>query len=465
MYTIRRIFTPLIVPAVLIALAATIVGKWSSVLVMIHELDEFWAFLVISPILPYVFLLGGFVIGWRYNNAGLVCTTMTLAMAYYALAHASSSAWSEAAGSRTGMVGTVMILLPLNLACQSLLTKRRVLTPAGAVAAALLFIQAVAVMLLHHNPTQAALQRGSGADWLIGGFHDSFGALSQLLSHDFLFEGRSIPTAGLLVFAVAIIFCLLRYVRTGDIRIAGTFCALISILLAFAAINPVPAVPVYFCVTGIILISTTFESSYSMAYIDELTGLPARRSLNETLLNLGRKYAIAMIDVDHFKQFNDVYGHKIGDQVLRTIALRLSNISGGAKTFRYGGEEFTAIFPGKNVREAAPHLEKFRKALENTPFAIRRKRKADGGAAPAPGATDGHEQVHVTVSIGLAALGESLPDAEKVLKAADKMLNAAKQAGRNRCCVLLPKKGASASRPLSSPAATAGAAVKAPSPR
>jgi diguanylate cyclase (GGDEF)-like protein len=74
-------------------------------------------------------------------------------------------------------------------------------------------------------------------------------------------------------------------------------------------------------------------------YIDELTGLQGRRSLNETLYNLGRKYAIAMIDVDHFKKFNDTYGHKTGDQVLKMIAYKLERISGGAKTFRYGGEE------------------------------------------------------------------------------------------------------------------------------
>jgi diguanylate cyclase (GGDEF)-like protein len=174
-----------------------------------------------------------------------------------------------------------------------------------------------------------------------------------------------------------------------------------------------------------------------MAYLDELTGLPGRRSLNETRLNLGRKYAIAMMDVDHFKQFNDVYGHKVGDQVLRTIASRLANITGGAKTFRYGGEEFTAIFPGKTVREAAPHVEKFRRALEATPFVIRKKKAASAG-----GGSYGNEQVHVTVSIGLASPNLNLTDPEKVLKAADKMLNTAKQAGRNRCCVLLPKKAA-----------------------
>ena len=58
-----------------------------------------------------------------------------------------------------------------------------------------------------------------------------------------------------------------------------------------------------------------------MAYVDELTGLPGRRSLDQTLINLGKKYSIAMIDIDHFKKFNDTYGHDTGDQVLKIIDL------------------------------------------------------------------------------------------------------------------------------------------------
>ena len=441
MNTIKRIFSPLILPTILISLAAIVVSKWSGVLVIIHESQEFWAFLVIIPWLPYAFLAAGFIMGWRYNNAGLVCSTLTLALAYYALANVHSAALSPATGARGGMIGTVMVLLPLNLGCQAILTKRRVLSPGGLVAVVLLLVQVVLVVLLHHSAAQEAVNGGRAAAWLGSKIGDGLAAFSRILSGDYLFKGKGLPTACIFAFGLSILFSLFRYVRTGDIRTAGTFCGLIAILLAFVAINPVPALSIYFCVCGLILITTTFEASFSMAYLDELTGLPGRRSLNETLLNMGRKYSIAMMDVDHFKQFNDVYGHKVGDQVLRTIAARLANIGGAAKTFRYGGEEFTAIFPGKGVREAAPHVEKFRRALEATPFVIRRQKTASEG-----GGNNGYEQVHVTVSIGLASPNLNLTDPEKVLKAADKMLNTAKQAGRNRCCVLLPKKGADAKK-------------------
>jgi len=77
-------------------------------------------------------------------------------------------------------------------------------------------------------------------------------------------------------------------------------------------------------------------TSYRMAYHDDLTGLPGRRAMNEVLLQLGSRYAMAMVDVDHFKRFNDTYGHDVGDQVLRMVASRLGVVSAAGKLFDTG---------------------------------------------------------------------------------------------------------------------------------
>jgi diguanylate cyclase (GGDEF)-like protein len=194
-----------------------------------------------------------------------------------------------------------------------------------------------------------------------------------------------------------------------------------------------PSPRIYFSAAGLALLISAVESSFSMAYIDELTGLMGRRSLNEELVNLSRKYVIAMIDIDHFKKFNDQYGHKTGDQVLKMIASKLKNITGGTKVFRYGGEEFTAIFPGKEIEEAVPHLDIYRKIIESTPFMIRGKERRHKSAKNrVEGTSKGQKSVTVTVSIGAAAPGKDLTSPEKVLKEADKMLYNAKKAGRNR---------------------------------
>jgi PleD family two-component response regulator len=137
--------------------------------------------------------------------------------------------------------------------------------------------------------------------------------------------------------------------------------------------------------------------------------------------------------VDHFKKFNDTFGHKAGDQVLKMIASRLGKISGGAKTFRYGGEEFTAIFAGKAAEDAISHIEDFREAIGSTPFIVRdckRRRKKKNDCCRKN--SSNRKPVKVTVSIGLASPGGGKTDPEKVITAADKKLYTAKKRGRNR---------------------------------
>jgi len=198
----------------------------------------------------------------------------------------------------------------------------------------------------------------------------------------------------------------------------------------------------YFGVAGFILASCIIENSYSLAYQDELTGLNSRRAFNDALVRLKHPFAIAVVDIDHFKSINDTYGHDTGDQVLRLVASRLARVSGGGETFRVGGEEFTILFPGRMAKDTADHLELLRLNVEGAAFRVRKgddRRKAPREAdrrAPgtrkvkaAPVSTSGF--LSVTVSIGLA---ESHPRAaaDEVIEQADKALYRAKQGGRNR---------------------------------
>src|SRR5260370_31659947 len=78
-----------------------------------------------------------------------------------------------------------------------------------------------------------------------------------------------------------------------------------------------------------------------------------------------------MMDVDHFKLFNDTHGHHIGDQVLKLVAARLAAIEGGGTSYRYGGEEFCVLFSERTLDQALPHLEQLRKDIENYKMAVR----------------------------------------------------------------------------------------------
>ncbi|HKJ92697.1 MAG TPA: GGDEF domain-containing protein, partial [Longimicrobiales bacterium] len=121
----------------------------------------------------------------------------------------------------------------------------------------------------------------------------------------------------------------------------------------------------------LILVASAVEDAYALAYRDGLTGLASRRALNEAVSGLRGRYVAVMVDVDHFKAFNDRWGHDAGDQVLRMVAQRLRQTAGGGRVFRYGGEEFTLLFPGRRLDDVRPVLENVRRSVAETPFTVR----------------------------------------------------------------------------------------------
>ncbi len=191
---------------------------------------------------------------------------------------------------------------------------------------------------------------------------------------------------------------------------------------------------ILFSAAAIALIIGLLRSSFEMAYRDELTGLLGRRALNEKLLALGRSYTIAMLDVDHFKKFNDTHGHDVGDDVLKIVARHINRVAGGGTPYRYGGEEFCIIFPGKTLKSCTPHLETVRLAIRDYPIALRDKsnrplssKEGTAKRRSKPRA----KTVSVTISIGVAERTPDINDPQQVLKTADDALYRAKQQGRN----------------------------------
>ena len=190
----------------------------------------------------------------------------------------------------------------------------------------------------------------------------------------------------------------------------------------------------FMAAAGAILVVSLLEESHSLAFRDTLTGLPGRRALEERLRSLDGRYTIAMVDIDHFKKFNDEHGHDIGDQVLKLVAARLAEVGGGGRAYRYGGEEFSVFFPRATVDEALPHLEAVRRSIEEYRMAIRapdRPKNAEDGTRRRGNGGSGHF-VSLTVSIGASSPGGRRGTPSQVLKAADQALYRAKQSGRNR---------------------------------
>lgn len=189
-----------------------------------------------------------------------------------------------------------------------------------------------------------------------------------------------------------------------------------------------------YCLFGVLIIHAVLTDSYQMAFSDELTGLAARRALLQSSISLGKKYTVAMMDVDHFKKFNDTYGHDVGDQVLRLVASKINGVKGGGKAYRYGGEEFTIVFPNKSVAYAIPYLEQVREDIANYQMAIRsddRPEDKKEGKSSRKKSSSASKFVNVTISIGVGEREGDLKEFDQVLKRADEALYRAKQAGRN----------------------------------
>jgi diguanylate cyclase (GGDEF)-like protein len=151
---------------------------------------------------------------------------------------------------------------------------------------------------------------------------------------------------------------------------------------------------------------------------DALTGLHNRRSMMEKLdeefarvSRYNQELALAIIDVDHFKPYNDEYGHPSGDEVLKTVARVIEEESRDADfVARYGGEEFAVVFSNTGTDGAHILAERIRRAIDETTWPKR----------------------GITVSIGITRAGPATADPDALIEAADRALYEAKQAGRNR---------------------------------
>ncbi len=168
----------------------------------------------------------------------------------------------------------------------------------------------------------------------------------------------------------------------------------------------------------------THERSERDAHMDALTSLPNRRQLSEDLVGVwheaasgGQPHAIAMVDIDHFKRFNDDYGHRVGDITLQKVAEVLrSSIRDTDQLYRFGGEEFLIVFANVGGEVALGLAERARASVERTPLT---------GETLQPVGP-------VTVSIGIALFPDHGPDFAALIDVADRAMYASKETGRNR---------------------------------
>lgn len=258
---------------------------------------------------------------------------------------------------------------------------------------------------------------------------------TEILSSDWLparyFDWTPLPQTVVAVSAVVFLHMLvLCFLRPSPHMSAG-LGILVMLIAQMHAGDSGSSLNVFSTAALLMCLYAVTQESWRMAYLDELTGLPARRALREKFQQMSGLYSVAMLDVDHFKKFNDTYGHDTGDAVLQMIAGKVNKVTGGGQPYRYGGEEFSILFRNKNAKAALLHLEDLRESIARSPFVINRssRRKSDKRTNSTKNKT-----VAVTVSIGVADSNADISSPWDVLKLSDKALYKAKGRGRN--CVL-----------------------------
>jgi diguanylate cyclase (GGDEF)-like protein len=364
------------------------------------------------PYLPPLTITVGLLLSFHFHRGRVFSVLLILAALY----------WAEQTWMLEGRPDTcahlafrlLTLLFPINITLFCFMRERGVLTTAGRLRLGFLLLQGVVIA------------------WLVR-YHASGVAefLAGEIVHFPLPASISLSQPALLLLAPAFIIAAIRIV----LRQTPVDSALLAAMLAVAAASSWPAIanlPMLFITAAALTLTLgVLQDSHNMAFRDDLTGLSSRRALNERLMDLGRRYVIAMLDVDYFKNFNDTYGHDVGDQVLKMVAGKINRVKGGGKPFRYGGEEFTVIFPRQRLAEAIPHLEEVREAIAAYQLMLRdsaRPQKAWQGKKQR-GSGEG-ETVSVTISIGVAESGDRSIPAE-VLREADQALYRAKRKGRN----------------------------------
>lgn len=398
----------------------------------------------VAPSLAFYYVgvfAAGLLLAWRFNSSRVLFSLLALLLAHRAVDFFS------AGQLRTGFVhpgpgrmavALAALLIPLNLIAFAAMRERGLTVAGIAPRFGLLFVESVVFAVLCRPENSPA------------NLHPA--------------DAAAIPPWILLSFVAAIVVFVRRFFQTRRPIEPGFVWSVAAVFLwlQFAPVGKVS--DAYVATAALILAASLIETSYVLAYHDELTGIRGRRAFNESLLSLDQQYAIAIVDIDHFKKFNDTYGHDVGDQVLCMVAARLTEVGGDGQAFRCGGEEFAIVFRNTSAKEAFENLDSLRQIIEKSTFHVRgserrAERRAERSSDPqkATGESDRRRSgkkkavsaitnrspdrlsdrlfsdcLSVTVSIGVAEPSTRYRRPEQVIQAADQALYRAKHKGRNR---------------------------------
>ncbi|MDD3854431.1 MAG: diguanylate cyclase [Sulfurimonas sp. RIFOXYD12_FULL_36_11] len=350
---------------------------------------------IIFSIVPYLFYAISALIlwvSWHFNRNRFIFIILPLLLIYFGFVYLG--------GKRaTDLFLYASMLYPLHLLLFLSLKERGLFSIWGILKIAFFVVEIAVILYLVIYPN---------ADFI------ALLKMKLFVISFYPLEDISIIIAILVIFIMVALVLFNRYLlyNSSFLVIAVTF------YMGFYFIKTSYAKELSLLAIGVIIFILLIRESYRLAFYDELTSLPGRRALVEDMAKLGMKYSLAMIDIDHFKKFNDTYGHDTGDEVLKMVASKLAEVGGGGKAYRYGGEEFVLLFPSREVDESYKHTDILRETIAKSPFIVRNKQNS--------------KTIYINISSGIVQKNSQDKDPFAVMKRADNALYKAKKAGRNQ---------------------------------
>ncbi len=402
--SLLRAANALVIPLILISLAYFFSPKIVIAQKVLVELAHY---------VPYLFLLPAAGLAWRFNRSRAFFIALMFAAAHMLLNEPVLAGFKI----ETPVAALFLAyLVPFNLALLVYTKERGIFTKHGLFRFSIFAFQVLLAVSLVYWDRDMTMK-----------------ILAYPLISESLLKSSPVPQGAIVVSLISLVYLFANLIRSPSSLAASKAGILVLFLLAIINIDLPLSGIVLFSVAGISIVLALIQDSYFMAYHDQLTSLPGRRALDEQLLKLGVKYVLVMVDIDYFKKFNDRFGHDVGDQVLRFIAVKLESVAGGGKVFRYGGEEFTILFPGKTMWDVESHLQTTHEMISNSRFYVRdRSRPKDAPDISSQPSVRKLRKVKITVSMGVAEKSDGHANPGDVLKQADQALYRAKNKGRNR---------------------------------
>ncbi|HUH42936.1 MAG TPA: GGDEF domain-containing protein [Sulfurimonas sp.] len=350
---------------------------------------------VIFSIIPYLFYaitVAILWISWHFNRNRFIFIILPLLLIYIAFEHLGAK-------RATDLFLYVSMLYPLHILLFLSLKERGLFSIWGVLKIAFFIVEIAVVLYFVFYPNS-----------------DIITLLKTKLFTTSFYPIEDIALA-IAIFVITVIVILLIFNRS--ILYNSSFLIIVlTFYTGFYFIKTPHAKELLLLSISIIIFILLIRESYRLAFYDELTSLPGRRALMEDMAKLGMKYSFAMIDIDHFKKFNDTYGHDTGDEVLKMVATKLAEVGGGGKAYRYGGEEFVLLFPSRELDESYTSTDTLREVIAKTPFVVRNKQNS--------------KKIYINISCGVVQKNSQDKDPFAVMKRADNALYKAKKAGRNQ---------------------------------